>query len=39
MCMKISKWIVILTLLVFVAVWIYLSYTRGFLPQDYFPVY
>lgn len=41
MCMKLpgNKWMLVLILLVFLAVWTYLSYTRGFLPQNYFPVY
>lgn len=34
-----NKWLLLVLLLVFIAVWTYFSYTRGFLPQDYFPVY
>ncbi len=34
-----NKWPLLVILLVLIAVWTYLSYTRGFLPQDYVPVY
>lgn len=34
-----NRWILVAILIVFIAVWTYLSYTRGFLPQNYFPVY
>lgn len=41
MLMKIpeNKWLLVMIFIVFIAVWTYLSYTRGFLPQNYFPVY
>lgn len=34
-----NRWMLVVILLVFIAVWTYLSYTGGFLPQNYFPVY
>ena len=34
-----NKWVLVVILIVFIAVWTYLSYTRGYLPQHYFPVY